>query len=223
VGSAGDAPLRALRDVDCWNAVVGNLPLAAHWLEGEPLEDGIQMMAKIEDRHRRFVIDGTPVATGVMAVADAWACTNPSLGRGISMGMVHALALRDTLHDAGGDDPAALAVAWGEATDASVEPWYRSTVAFDRHRLAEIDAEIREEPYRPDDPAWDVAQALSFLSGQDPDCFRAFLSVVGVMETPEEAVARPGVFEKIVALGDGWRDVAPFGPSRKELMAMVSR
>jgi len=222
VTSAADAPLRALRDVDSWNAVVGNLPLAAHWLDGEPLEDGIQMMAKIEDRHRTFVVDGAPVVTGVMAVADAWACTNPSLGRGISMGMVHAVALRDTLRAAAPDDPAAFALAWGEATDTSVEPWYRSTVAFDRHRLADIDAEIREEAYRPDDPAWDIGQGLAFLSGQDPDCFRAFMSVVGVLETPEQALARPGVFDKIVALGDGWRGAPTFGQSRKELMAMVA-
>ena len=222
VASAGDVALRALRDVDAWTAVMGSLPLAAHWLDGEPLEDRIQMMAKIEDRHRAFVIDGRPVATGVVAVADSWACTNPSLGRGISMGLMHAVALRDTLRRTPGDDPAALAGAWEEATNDTVEPWYRATVAFDRHRLAEIDAEIKEEDYRPDDPDWDMAQGLGFAAGQDPACFRAFLRVVGVLETPDEALARPGVREKVVALGDEWRNVAPFGPSRKELLAMVS-
>ena len=32
----------------------------AHWLEGEPLDDGIAVMAKIEDRHRSFMVDGQP-------------------------------------------------------------------------------------------------------------------------------------------------------------------
>ena len=63
-------------------------------------------MAKIEDRQRTFVIDGVPVATGVIPLADAWACTNPSLGRGISMGMLHAAALRSMLREVPLDDPA---------------------------------------------------------------------------------------------------------------------
>ena len=51
----------------------------------EPIT-GVDVMAGIEDRYRRLVVDGEPVATGVVAVGDAWACTNPSLGRGASIG-----------------------------------------------------------------------------------------------------------------------------------------
>ena len=65
-----------------------------HWLDGEPITD-VLAMAGIMDRHRRFVVDDRPVATGVCAVGDAWACTNPSAGRGISVGLVHAQQLRD--------------------------------------------------------------------------------------------------------------------------------
>ena len=86
ITSAGDKAMRELRHVDRWTALVRSLPLAAHWLDGEPLEDRIVVMAKIEDRHRDFTVDGVPVATGVVAVADSWACTNPSLGRGASIG-----------------------------------------------------------------------------------------------------------------------------------------
>jgi 2-polyprenyl-6-methoxyphenol hydroxylase-like FAD-dependent oxidoreductase len=222
VAGAADTALRVLRDVEAWNATVRSLPLAAHWLEGEPLEDRIQMMAKIEDRHRQYVIGGEPVATGVVALADSWACTNPSLGRGISMGMLHALALRETLRGAPADEPVVFARAWDDATAATVEPWYRATVAFDRHRLAEVGAEIREEVYRPDDPVWDIGQGLQFAAGQDPECFRAALSIAGLLQTAEEAMARPGVFEKVVQLGEQWREAPRLGPNRKELMAIVS-
>ena len=64
VASAKDAALRKLKDADAWTRVVKGYPLVAHWLDGEPLEDGISVMAKIEDRHRTFVIDGQPVALG---------------------------------------------------------------------------------------------------------------------------------------------------------------
>ncbi len=97
ISSGADTAMRGLRDIERWTAVVQSLPLAAHWLDGEPIEDRIVTMAKIEDRHRSFTVDGAPVATGVVAVADSWACTNPSLGRGASIGMMHCVALRDTL------------------------------------------------------------------------------------------------------------------------------
>ncbi|HEY5251047.1 MAG TPA: hypothetical protein VIJ09_05275, partial [Acidimicrobiales bacterium] len=223
ISSSADPAMRALLDVDTWNTTVSRLPLAAHWLEGEPLEDKVQMMAKIEDRHRRFVTGGEPVATGVVAVADSWACTNPSLGRGITMALLHGLALRDLLRGTDANDSVRLARAFDEATSATVEPWYRATVAFDRHRLAGIEAEIRGETYSPDDPVWEIGQGLQYAAGQDPDCFRAFLSVVGMLRTPEEALARPGVFEKVVNLGASWRDQPTFGPNRHELLSIVSK
>src|SRR5207245_7592381 len=103
----------------------------AHWLDGEPLDESVLVMAKIEDRHRTFVIDGQPVATGVLALADSWACTNPSVGRGISIGAIHAAALRDLLREAP-TDPVELARGWYDATMAPGAAWYGSTLASDR-------------------------------------------------------------------------------------------
>jgi flavin-dependent dehydrogenase len=223
VASAADPALRAATDVDVWTAVVRSMPLVAHWLDGEPLEDRVAVMAKIEDRHRRFVIDGQPVATGVVSVAESWACTNPSLGRGITMATMHALALRDLLRVAPDDDPQQFARAFHDATMDSVEPWYRATVSFDRHRLADIDAQVNGESYVPDDPDYEVGQALAFAAGQDPDCLRAYLSIVGMVQTPAEALARPGVFDTVIELGERWREQPALGPNRNELLAVVSR
>ena len=67
VTAASDAELRPAKDVDDLGADRRRATrCVAHWLEGEPLTD-IQLMAKIEDRHRAFVVDGRPVATGVAA------------------------------------------------------------------------------------------------------------------------------------------------------------
>ena len=44
-------------------------------------------------------MEGRPVATGLVAVGDSWACTNPSIGRGASIGLLHAVALRDVLRE----------------------------------------------------------------------------------------------------------------------------
>jgi 2-polyprenyl-6-methoxyphenol hydroxylase-like FAD-dependent oxidoreductase len=222
IASAADAAMRGLRHVDRWTDVVRSLPLAAHWLDGEPLEDGIIVMAKIEDRHRTFAVDGMPVATGLAAVADSWACTNPSLGRGATLGFMHSVALRDTLRESELGDPGAFSAAWERATNAVVEPWYRATLDFDRHRLAEIDAEIRGEEYRPEGDDWDIVQRVFFAAGQDPDCLRVALSVQGLVRPPEEVFADAALFEKVLTLGAGWRDAPRLGPSRSELLSIVA-
>jgi len=155
-----------------WEAVVRSLPLAAHWLDGTPIDDGVQVMARLEDRYRSFVVDGKPVATGVVAVADSWACSNPANGRGASIGMLHALTLRDQLRAAGLDDPAAFAEAFHRATTETVEPWYRATLATDRYRIGEIEAGIRGVAYDSPDPAYELENAPGRPSTSGSCCER---------------------------------------------------
>jgi flavin-dependent dehydrogenase len=220
VASADDKAMRAFKDVDVWTNVVKSLPLCAHWLDGEPLDDRVAVMAKIEDRHRTFVLDGAPVATGVVALADSWACTNPSVGRGISIGAIHAAALRDVLHDAPAD-PVGLQQQWHDATMQEAEAWYRGTLAFDEGRLAEIHALLEDRPHEPT-PSFEITKALQSAAGKDPEILRAFISLVGVLALPEEVLSQPGVFERVVELGGGWRDEHLPGPSREELLALVA-
>ena len=196
------------------------MPTIAHWLDGEPLEDRVIVMAKIEDRIRNFWPGGRPIATGVLAVGDAWACTNPSVGRGASIGMLHATVLRDTLREAGAD-PAGLAEAFGAATAEKVEPWYRSTLAFDRGRLDEM-AVLAAGGTVADVPAeYGTIKALQASMMKDPDCFRAFLDVAMVLNTPAEVMSRPGLEEKVAELGGRWREEPVLGPSRAELVELV--
>jgi len=48
---------------------------------GMPITD-VVAMGGVLDRYRRYVIEGSPVVTGVLSVGDAVECTNPTLGRG---------------------------------------------------------------------------------------------------------------------------------------------
>jgi 2-polyprenyl-6-methoxyphenol hydroxylase-like FAD-dependent oxidoreductase len=219
--SASDAPMRVLRNVAHWEATWRSFPLVAHWLDaGEPISDGVAIMAKIEDRHRSFVIDGEPVATGIAAVGDAWACTNPSVGRGSTIGLLHAVALRDLLREPA-EDPVTFARAWHDATVQTVEPWYRSTLGYDRHRLGEIEALRSGAVYETEDPVYAITKALEFGAMSDPDLLRAYLSVASMTALPEEAVAAPGVFEKVLAIGDDWRDADVPAPDRAGLLELV--
>jgi 2-polyprenyl-6-methoxyphenol hydroxylase-like FAD-dependent oxidoreductase len=222
VARSGDRALLGLKDLSRWEKVARSLPTVAHWLDGEPLEERVVTMTKIEDRHRDLRPDGVPVATGVLAVADAWACTNPSVGRGASIGMIHAQALRDTLREVGTERPGELSEVFAEATEAKVEPWYQSTLAFDRHRLAEMAAEAEGQTYDPGDPSFEMTGALALAGTRDPDVFRAFMDIVSVLELPETVLSRPGLFEKVVELGGDWRQQPAFGPTRAELVEMAN-
>jgi 2-polyprenyl-6-methoxyphenol hydroxylase-like FAD-dependent oxidoreductase len=221
ITSARDATLRKLSDADTWMRAVRSYPLIAHWVDGEPLDDAPAVMAKIEDRHRTFVRDGRPVATGVVAVGDSWSCTNPSLGRGASIGAMHVRALRDQVRSMGLADPVSFACAWHDVTNEVVEPWYQTTLAFDHHRLSEIDAQIAGVPYETDDPVWAMTKATEKASMSDPDVFRAFLRIASVQETPDVVFAQPGIFDKVVEKGAGWEDDVAPGPTRAELVSIV--
>jgi 2-polyprenyl-6-methoxyphenol hydroxylase-like FAD-dependent oxidoreductase len=191
-GPTRDAPLKALRDPEVFDRVIGALPRQAHWLDGRPLT-GVLAMAGVVDRYRRFVVDGVPVVTGFAAVGDAWCCTNPSAGRGLSVGMIHAQLLRRVVA-AHLDDPASFARAWDEGTEREATPFYRDQVAADRARFAEMDAIRQRLPPPPPDPA-----SLRFLTAamSDADLFRALIETVCCLAAPGEVLARPAVRDRL--------------------------
>ena len=223
IASADDAALRRCKDSAAWEGVVRSLPLVAHWLDGEPMEDDVVVMAKLEDRHRRFVVDGRPVATGVVAVADSWSCTNPSVGRGATIGAMHAVALRDAIRTAGLDEPLGFVQAFDAATTETVEPWFLATQHYDRHRLATMRAAARGEAYEPGDPVWDITCALEAAAGATPQLLRGMLRIVGLLATADEVVAEGGLLEAAIEHGTGEAAAAtaPPGPTREQLLEIV--
>jgi flavin-dependent dehydrogenase len=221
VTSAKDKALRVLHDPVIWERAVRSLPLQAHWLDGQPIDDRVMSIAGIEDRHRNLMVEGVPVATGVVAAGDAWACSNPTVGRGASLGTLQAVLLRDTIAGTGLHDPWEFACAFHNATAETVEPWYRDTLAADRHRLAEIDALIGGGEYHPDDPGWEIGQAFANAAFKDPDCLRGFVSVAMVLSRAGDVAARPGLLDKVIDFGAGWREEPIPAPSRAELLSIV--
>jgi 2-polyprenyl-6-methoxyphenol hydroxylase-like FAD-dependent oxidoreductase len=219
--SSHDQAMKGLRDPERWSRVVAACPRHAHWLDGEAIT-GVAPMAGIVDRLRRLVVDGAPVITGVIPVGDAWACTNPSLGRGISIGLLHAVVASEVVAEHLGD-PRGLALAHDEVTQARLTPWYRHTVGLDRARAAAIQAEIDGVPLAlSDDPAAVVGRALPLAAMQDADVFRAFLEIVGVLTLPQDVLARPGLRERILELAAGQQPPPVAAPSRTQLLEMMA-
>jgi 2-polyprenyl-6-methoxyphenol hydroxylase-like FAD-dependent oxidoreductase len=214
--ASSDTELRGLRDPERFTAVVRSCPLQAHWLDGEPTSD-VLVAAGVLDRYRRFLVDGRPVATGVAAVGDAWACTNPSAGRGMTVGMIHAQALRDVVRSDGGDAEGFVR-AWDDATERRVAPFYRSQITADRARLQAMDALRRgQEPAAPDPVAAAVASAMM----RDADVFRGALEMGMCMAFPEDVMSRPGFMDKVQAAAGGRNWKLP-GPDRATLLDLVA-
>jgi 2-polyprenyl-6-methoxyphenol hydroxylase-like FAD-dependent oxidoreductase len=216
-----DKAMRELRDPAVWDAVVARYPLTAHWADGSPAP-GVDVFAGMEDRRTRLIVDGEPVATGVLAVADAWACTNPSLGRGAAMAVLHARLVRDLLRHNDPGDHDKLVRRFDQLTTEIADPLFESTRWYDRHRLAEIDADIAGSPYRTADRGWIATKALFAAALTDPELLRAYSSVAAFLATGPEVFARPGVAARAMALGGGAPQYPLPGPSRAELLAAIS-
>jgi 2-polyprenyl-6-methoxyphenol hydroxylase-like FAD-dependent oxidoreductase len=219
--SAGDQRLKKLRDAQRWTTLVAACPLHAHLIDATPVTD-IVLLGGILDRYRRFLIDGTPVATGIVAVGDSWACTNPSLGRGIAMGLMHAAGTREVIQQHL-DDPLTLAHAQDEMTETRVTPWYRNTIDIDRSRIAAILATIEGRPVpEPTDPAGKIRRAFLTAARYDADLFRAFVEITSLLTLPRDVMVRPGVIDSIMAVGSHHAAPMPSGPSRAETLRILS-
>jgi 2-polyprenyl-6-methoxyphenol hydroxylase-like FAD-dependent oxidoreductase len=223
-GASDDKPLRRLREPEIWTKVVRAFELHTHWLDGAPITS-VLALSGIVDRYRRFVVEGRPVATGFVAVADASACTNPSAGRGLTVGMLHGRALRDVLREVG-DDPNALARRFDAATESEITPWYRAQVAVDRARFAQMRA--LADGRDPSPPADELARGIAALFGcmmADPDLFRAGLEYAGTLTPVQEILRRPEVAARIAAVSEAQRSSAPPpdppAPDRKQLLALL--
>jgi 2-polyprenyl-6-methoxyphenol hydroxylase-like FAD-dependent oxidoreductase len=214
-----DTPLRRLRDPAVFERVVRACPAHAHWLEGEPISE-VAAMAGVTDRRRSFVVDGDPVVTGLLPVGDAWACTNPSVGRGMSLGLTHVALLRGAVRQHL-DDPEALAREFAAATREHLEPWHDATCHADRARIAEMRAIAAGGEAEPD-PTLAVGAALGAASVQDPAVLRCFAEIQGCLTLPSEVFGRPGLLQHVLTVARE-RPVPPLpGPDRTRLLELVS-
>ena len=231
-----DAEFRQVLHPDPFTTVAGTLPGTRRWLEpgrSEPMT-GVQVMGRLVNRRRRFVVRDQPVVTGLLAVGDSAICTNPLYGRGCSLAMAHAFLLADTLAETG-DDPLPLALAFDQATRAQIEPWYWSAVAQDRqsrHRDDDAAAE-RGEPAA-DQPAGAlegdnvsalISDGLLPAARTDPVVYRAFLRTFNLLDPPAAIIEDPDVLGRVRT---AWQQrdqrppPQPLGPERTEMLRILS-
>ncbi|MGI9611352.1 MAG: NAD(P)/FAD-dependent oxidoreductase [Acidimicrobiales bacterium] len=217
--AAADKPLRRLRESNAFEAVVRECPLHAHWLNGEPIGPMVSMVGAT-DRRRSFVIDERPVATGMLTIGDAATCSNPSLGRGMTFALMHAVLLRDSvkkyLHD-----PLALATEFGNRTELEMGPWYEMTRQIDRARINEMSAIAAGRDVEPT-PEGQAVAAVFTAAMTDPAVARDWADVIGCLAGADEVLAREGLVERAFAIA-GSTAGSPLGPDRARLLEILSK
>ncbi|GAA0347486.1 FAD-dependent oxidoreductase [Micropruina glycogenica] len=157
---AGDRRLLPLRQPEVWDRAVRCSPIGAAWRDhGRPVSDvlvhaGTDLLRDTEPG---------PI-DGLVTLGDARAVTNPLLGRGLTIGALSALALRDVLRE-----PWARAAArYADRYAERVGGWVDATMWLARHRAGELLAECRGVDYRSDEPGWAMTVALRTGALHDP-------------------------------------------------------
>lgn len=219
VVGAGDRPTRALRSVQTWEAVARAAGVAEDWLSGDPLSD-IEPFGGLRDIVRDYAPGGVPVADGLLAVGDAYAATNPFLGRGLSLGAIQAVVLRDAVADLGSSGSAAVTGRFVQLMGERADPYIQATVGYGRHRVAQIEAEAAGISYRTDDPSWAASSALATGLRSDPVLLRAYHEIAGVLALPGEVFADSNLRQRL----GPWFGSAPYPtdhPGRAALLDAI--
>jgi 2-polyprenyl-6-methoxyphenol hydroxylase-like FAD-dependent oxidoreductase len=223
----GDRQLLALRDEAAWEAAIRTLAPLEPWTRdglADPIT-GVEAMARLRNRIRRFVVDGQPVATGLVVIGDAAVATNPWYGKGCSTaGMAaEALSLALARH---GRDRVALAHAMDEAVRRDLEPHYALSCAQDADRI-KLHTALQDgsEP----DPAASatrdfILNGLIPATRTDADVFRRFFRAFNMLDAPDELLADPivlGAAGLAHATKDERPPLATLGPERDELLSIM--
>jgi len=220
--------LSVLRDEGSWEAVIRTLvPLAPWTADGlaEPVT-GIEAMAKLRNRIRHFVVDGEPVATGVVVIGDAVLATNPWYGKGCSTAGIAAEALSAALNDHG-RDRLGVAHTMDVALQRELTPHFDMSCRQDADRIKLHTA--LHEGGEPDAIA--IATRDFVLNGLipatrvDPDVFRAFFRAFNMLDDPTALFTDAAVMTaagQAHATKDQRPPLPTLGPERNELLDLAA-
>jgi 2-polyprenyl-6-methoxyphenol hydroxylase-like FAD-dependent oxidoreductase len=220
--SPKDKQMRKVRDPKTFERVLQALPNHAHWADGEPQGD-IVSMAATANTTREFIVDGTPCATGVVPLGDAWGFTNPSIGRGITLGLMHVVEMAPAIAEHI-DDPRRLAGEWERRTGDRPARWHASTVDFDRLRAPQVDAFLQglDDPFDPSDPSVAGPRAFASAAHYDPQVLQWFHEVIACYSLPDDVMAGEGVFGRVLEVALSNPPYSSPGPNRAELEEILA-
>ena len=222
--ATGDHALKNLRHEEKWTKVVRACPLHAHWVDGEPAT-GVLAMSGIVDRYRRFVVNGSPVATGLWRwptrgrvripqrdAASLWDSSTPHCCAAWSArwGPIPARSSKRSTHEPNrtsrpGTMPKSPSIVRGSPT------WTPCGRVASRHR-------------RPIRFARSIRGLFATMMA-DPDLFRAAIEYTATITPVQRILERPAVAQAINVTLEAMKRTPPPrlpGPDRSQLLELVS-
>jgi len=222
-GLAEDHALRRLRRTDIFDSVVRRFPDREAWMDGEALTDVVPCVSE-GDLNRSFVIDGEPVATGLLPAGDSASFTEPRLGRGTFFSVMQAVVVRDALKENTDGNAGELILGWDALFRQRVEPWLKASNTLGRAYGRETRTYMNG-----DDPVVDPSNRAAVLSRafmnaarRDTEVGTWLLDLAGCAYLPGDLMRRPGVIDRILNLGDHDDGPGPEGPTRAELLTLLA-
>ncbi|MDQ3403063.1 MAG: NAD-binding protein [Actinomycetota bacterium] len=218
-----DTALKGLRDEEAFTAAVRATPLLAGWVapgNSEPISP-VYAMGSL-DNSLRLPMPGNPVVEGFYGIGDSVCTTNPSYGRGISLGLKHAYLLADLLdeHPEVGQKQASE---YAERTEKLLRPWWEEAVMNDRGRAGLWEATVQgRRPQRPPSDQVNFGIAVA-ASTKDQEVWRRVANVMMMLKTPDTLYADEDIKQRIGrALAGGPPPQLP-GACRSDLVDVVAK
>lgn len=217
-----DTPLKSLREEAAFTAAIRATPLLAGWVapgNSEPISP-VYAMGSL-DNSLRLPDSDQPQVAGFYAVGDAVCTTNPSYGRGVSLGLQHAFLLADLLDEHPAVD-AEQAAKFHQRTETLVRPWYEEALANDRGRAMLWEATVSgRQPQRP--PAGVVTFGLAVAAAsQDEEIWRRVANVMMMLRPPSALYADDEIRQRVGRVLSGGPPPQLPGASRPDLLAAIT-
>ncbi|MDT7573659.1 MAG: hypothetical protein QOE05_3833 [Actinomycetota bacterium] len=205
-----DTQLSELRHVEAFEVAASLIPQLAPWTDPEQYEPITAPMTggRLTNGYRGQLDENGQVGLpGVYFVGDAVCTTNPSAGRGVSLGLQQAQALLAALAETDARDASLRFDAW---CDEHIRPWYDDHVLWDAELLRRFAGEDldAEGPLSSD--------IYCTAAETDPSLLPTVGPVLGMLTTP----ASLGAIDEHVRdmLRTGWRPGYASGPTRDQLV-----
>ena len=218
-----DADLRAIRQQAAFMAAGRSIPAVLPMIDASVPTTPVLLMGELRNRTRSLVVDGEPVATGVVTIGDALTQTDPSFGWGLSIGLQQAVRLAELAGAADGD-ARALARAFESDVAAWSASYYRASRDMDRGRTRWWRGEVTPaEAYAIGGPLFPAA--LAFAGRSDPEIYRAATRRNNLLDPVDQLMADRPLLERAAALFAEQRRTAPppppAGPDRAAMLDIV--
>jgi 2-polyprenyl-6-methoxyphenol hydroxylase-like FAD-dependent oxidoreductase len=216
VRRSDDHDLAQLRRDVVFDVAAGAIPLIATWVDPDRATPHSSAMAGagLHNSYRGQCAENGDVAVeGVLFVGDAVLTTNPAAGRGVSTSLMQAQRLLRAL-DEHGRDFTSVSLDFDQWCLEAMKPWFDDHVRWD----AGLISRWRGEPIDFSSPL--PSDLICSLAEIDP-------SVMPIVGPYMAMAAGPSILSNIEqrareALQSGFRPAVPSGPTRDELVDLIS-